>query len=172
MSTESKPDNGGPAAASRQLLTTRNEYREAVDMLIGAACHDLRIFDADAADLAFNDPARIGQLAGLLRRSRSNRLYIVVHSPGHLSGQCPRLIELLRHNSDRISIYRTGGDAERAEDCFVLADDLHIVRRRVQAQPRGVLIRNDPREAAMMRERFDQIQESSVSAISATTLGL
>ena len=39
-------------------------------------------------------------------------------------------------------------------------------------QPRGVLVINDPKECQPMRERFDEIWESSVPAVSANTTGL
>jgi hypothetical protein len=58
------------------------------------------------------------------------------------------------------------------QDCFVLADGEHLVRRPVTAQPRGVLVIGDPKECQPMRERFDQIWESSIPSVSANTTGL
>jgi hypothetical protein len=42
----------------------------------------------------------------------------------------------------------------------------------VTAQARGVLVIGDPKECQPMRERFDEIWESSVPAVSANTTGL
>jgi len=161
-----------PSASGRRLLTARSEYLEALDSLFAVVQTELRVVDADAADLGLDRATRIDELTLFLRRSRSSRLLIAVRSVDHLERHCPRLIDLLRHASDRISIHKTEGEAARAEDCFVLADDLHVLRRPVQAQARGVLLLDDRREAALMRERFEQIWERSVSALSATTLGL
>ena len=58
------------------------------------------------------------------------------------------------------------------QDCFVLADMEHFVRRPVAAQSRGVFTLNEYQDARLMRERFDEIWQSSVPAIPATTLGL
>ena len=69
-------------------------------------------------------------------------------------------------------IYRTQGDAAKVQDCFALADGEHLVRRPVTTQPRGVLVLNDPKECQPMRERFDEIWESSEPAVSAATTGL
>jgi hypothetical protein len=64
------------------------------------------------------------------------------------------------------------GDAAKVQDCFVLADGEHLVRRPVTAQSRGVLVIGDPKECQPMRERFDEIWESSEPAVSANTTGL
>ena len=71
-----------------------------------------------------------------------------------------------------IRILRTQGDAAKVQDCFVLADDNHLVRRPVTTQPRGVLVINDPKECQPMRERFDEIWESCVPGVSVNTTGL
>jgi hypothetical protein len=57
------------------------------------------------------------------------------------------------------------------QDCFVLADMEHFVRRPVAAQPAASTL-NEYQDARLMRERFDEIWQSSVPAIPATTLGL
>jgi hypothetical protein len=71
-----------------------------------------------------------------------------------------------------IRIFRTQGDAAKVQDCFVLADGDHLVRRPVTTQPRGVLVINDPKDCQPMRERFDEIWESSVPEVSVNTTGL
>jgi len=89
-----------------------------------------------------------------------------------VSKHCPRLIALLGIHASSIFIYQTIGDAAKVQDCFVLADTDHLVRRPVTTQPRGVLVIGDPRECQPMRERFDEIWESSIPAVSANTTGL
>jgi hypothetical protein len=54
----------------------------------------------------------------------------------------------------------------------VLCDELHFVRRAVAAQPSGALYLHDAKEALGMRERFEQIWQSSFPAVSATRAGL
>lgn len=157
---------------SRRLITTRREYQGAVTSLIDEAYMTLHVFDADGRDLELNSRDRIERLAAFLQRFPQAKLAIVVHTIEHLERQCPRLIELLRRHGAQISILRTEGEAVRAQDAFVIADDRHLVRRPVHAQPRGVYLRDDAPEAQRMRERFDQILESSTIALTATTLGL
>jgi len=167
--------NPGEAAApppERSVLSTRKEYREALERLIGLAWHELRIFDADFSGLDMNSPQTCELLRAFLLRGRSNRLYIAVHDTDFIRNHCPRLLVLLRQFSDRMFIHQTQGEATRAQDCFVLADKLHCVRRPVQARPRAVLTLNDEERCQGVLLRFSEIWDNAFPAVSATTSGL
>ena len=156
----------------RSLLSTRKEYRDALERLIGLAQRELRIFDADCSDLDIDSPRNYELLRAFLLRARNNRLYIAVHDSGHIRNDCPRLLNLLRQFSDRMFIHQTEGEAAGAQESLVLADKLHFVRRPVQAQPRAVLRLNDERESQGMHLRFSEIWDNSFAAVFATTSGL
>ena len=156
----------------RVLLSTRREYLEALQRLTGLAQRELRIFDADFFHLKIDSPRTHELLREFLLRGRDNRLYIAVHDADYIRNYCPRLLELLRRFSDRMFIHQTQDDAARAQDSFVLADRLHVVRRPVQAQPRATLKLNDEHESQGIYLRFLEIWDSSFPAISATTSGL
>lgn len=156
----------------REVLTSRRQYLEAFDGLLALVRRELRVFDPDGTQLELNAPARNAALRQFLLASPDSRLYLVVHDPEHLKRSCPRMIDCLRDFSAAIAIHQSEGEAARVQDCFVLADSEHFVRRPVAAQPRGVYTLNDYKDARLMRERFDEIWQSSVSAVSATTLGL
>ena len=156
----------------RSLITTRREYLDALELLLGRVKRELRIFDPDLSELDFNSQPRVQALRRILSSGRMHRVYIALHDAEHVSTRCPRLIELLRIFPSELVIYRTEGDAARAQDRFVLVDEMDVVRRPVARQARGVLILDDPHEAHGMRLRFDEIWESSVPGVSATTSGL
>lgn len=156
----------------RSALSTRREYRDALERLIGLAQHELRIFDADFSDLDINSPQKYELLRAFLLRGRNNRLYIAVHDTDYIRNYCPRLLNLLRQFSDRMFIHQTQGEAAGAQDSLVLADKLHFVRRPVQAQPRATLRLNDDEESQGMHLRFSEIWDNSFPAVSATTSGL
>jgi hypothetical protein len=166
------PDEIVQARAHRSALSTRKEYRDALERLIGLAQHELRIFDADLSDLEINTPQKYELLRAFLLRTRSNRLYIAVHDAGYIRNYCPRLLHLLRQFSDRMFIHQTQGEATSAQDSLVLADKLHFVRRPVQAQPRATLRLYDDQECQGMLLRFSEIWDNSFPAVSATTSGL
>ena len=160
------------AIPERILLQTRSDYAEAFERLLGLARRELRIFDPDLSELEMNSASRLQTLTRFLQGSRTHRIYIALHDVGHVTKHCPRLIALLGSYTSAILIFQTHGDAAKVQDCFALADGDHLVRRPVRTQPRGVLVLNDPKECQPMRERFDEIWESSLPGVSAITTGL
>jgi hypothetical protein len=160
------------AVPERILLAAKNDYLESFNRLLGLARRELRIFDPDLSELDMNSTRRIETLTRFLRESRTHRLYIALHDVEYVAKRCPRLITLLGSYPTGILILQTQGEAAKVQDCFVLADGDHLVRRPVTTQPRGVVVINDPKECQPMRERFDEIWESSAPAVSANTTGL
>jgi hypothetical protein len=156
----------------RHLLTTRAEYVAGFEQLLGLARAELRVFDPDLSQFPLKSQHTIDALRDFLARRRDNKLYIAVHNPDYVAQRLPRMMALLGIFSASIHIHQTQDDAARVQDCFVLADDDHYVRRPVAVQSRGVLVLNDPKDASKMRERFEEIWQSSVLAVSASTSGL
>jgi len=156
----------------RRLLATRSEYVAAFDELLASVHRELRLFDPDGVQLDLDATVRAERLRQFLLASRDNRLYLVVHDPDFLRRHCSRFLQLLAEFSAVIAIHQTEGEALRAPDCFVLSDLEHFVRRPVATATRGVYAINEYNEARAIRDRFDEIWQSSFQAISATTLGL
>ncbi|MGB5082761.1 MAG: hypothetical protein WBO23_18695 [Burkholderiales bacterium] len=165
-------DAQGEAAPQRRLITTRSEYLEGFSTLLRIARRDLRIFDPDLSQLDINSARRIELLTRFLRESLARRVLVALHDAEHVTRRCPRLLSQLGSYSGRIAINLTEGDAAKVQDCFVLADGEHLIRRPVTAQPRGVLVTDDPKECQPMLERFGEIWESSSPGVSANTTGL
>ncbi len=168
---DERSDDAAPTP-QRRLLSARSEYLEGFGTLLARTRRELRIFDADLAELEINAPHRIELLASLLRGNRAHRVLIALHDVEHVTRRCPRLIALLGSHAPRMLIQGTQGEAARVQDCFVIADGEHLLRRPVRSQPRGVLVLDDPRECQPMRERFEEIWESSLPGVSANTTGL
>jgi hypothetical protein len=124
------------------------------------------------SELDFNGEHRIAALRHVLSGGRMHRVYIALHDVEHVTTRCPRLIELLLIYPSGLFIFRTEGEAARAQDRFVLADESHVVRRPVATQTRGAVLLHDLLEGHAMRLRFDEIWESSTPAVSATKIGL
>lgn len=158
--------------AQRRLISSRAEYLAAFDQLVALGRQRLSIFDADPAMLDIDQASRIAALRAFLGTGRHKAVQIAVHDAQFLRTRCPRLLLLLGEFPGQLAIYQTEGEAARAQDCFVLVDDLHFVRRPVAAQHRGVYALSEVRDGHSLRERFDEIWNFSVPAVSATTLGL
>jgi hypothetical protein len=156
----------------RRLITTRREYLDGLDLIVAMARRELVLFDPDLVAIEINAPARIERLGGFLAANRDNRLRIAVHDADPLKRSCPRLLGLLAQHSAAMAIHQTEGEATRAQDCFMLADAEHFVRRGVAAQPRGAIGLHEPREGRQMHDRFEEIWQNSTLVVAATTLGL
>jgi hypothetical protein len=166
------PDNAEIPAPQRALLASRADYHAAADQLFALARHEFRIFDPDLQEFRLDAPHRVELLKSFLLRGSSRRLYISVRDPEFVRQYCPRLIALLATFSTSMFVWHAQGEAVKVQDCFVLADRDHVVRRPVAAQPRGVFILHDQREALVMYERFKEIWDASVPSVSASTSGL
>jgi hypothetical protein len=156
----------------RTLTLAKSEYATGADRLLALAQRELHIFDPDLSEFRLELPSRVEALRQFLARSPTNQLHIALHDPEYTKRHCPRLMTLLGLYSASMRIHRTQGEAGRVQDCFVLADRLHVVRRPVAAQGRGVIIINDPREGLVMHERFSEIWELSEPGASAAISGL
>jgi hypothetical protein len=161
-----------PPEPKRTLIASRKEYLDAVEQLLAMVKRELRIFDPDLSELDFNSENRIASLRRILSGGRMHRVYIALHDVEYVTTRCPRLIELLLIHPSGLFISRTEGEAARAQDRFVLADENHVVRRPVATQARGALLLDDVHEGHGMRLRFDEIWESSTAAVSAAKTGL
>jgi hypothetical protein len=165
-------DDTKDPAPQRTLLATRREYLEGVERLLGLARHELRIFDRDLGELGLDAAPSIARLREFLSASRVRRLYVAVHDTDFVMRRCPRLLALLGSFPRQMAVHQTEGEALKAQDCFVLADDRHLVRRSVAAQARGVLVLDDPKDCGSIRERFQEIWESSAPTVSPSVTGL
>jgi hypothetical protein len=156
----------------RTLLQAKSDYACGFGRILSLVQRELRIFDPDLSELQVNSAERVEMLSRFLRGGPNRRVFIALHDVDYVSKRCPRFVALLGIHASSVFIYRTIGDAAKVQDCFVLADGDHLVRRPVTAQARGVLVINDPKECQPMRERFDAIWQSSEPAVSANTTGL
>lgn len=156
----------------RRIIDSRAEYLLALDRLVPLCRQRLQIFDPDLEMLDLNHAARIETLRRFLSANRLNSVQIALHDAQFVRTRCPRLLHLLGEFAAQLAIYQTEGEAKRAQDRFVLADELHFVRRPVAIQGRGVYALNQTQDGRSLRERFEEICAASVPAVSATTLGL
>ncbi len=162
-------DAGAPLA---QRLEGRLDYQRAIDRVIDASRHRLRVFDADLREGGWNDAARYAALRQFLLGSPRCRVEIVLHDVEYVSRGCPRMMNLLRQFSHAMAIHRTNAEARGIYDPIILGDDAHYVHRFHAAQPRAELVLNDLTRTQALSRRFDEIWAASTVAVTATTLGL
>ena len=153
-------------------LEGENEYTAAIAEVVGKAERSLHIFDIDLATGGYQTAERYEALRQFMTRSRSGTLVVVLHDTAYFERYCPRLINLLKLYSHRISILKTHEHGRLANDPFVIADEAHYVHRFHAEGARAKLGLDDHAGARMLEERFQQLMETAAPAISATTLGL
>jgi len=155
-----------------ERFETNEGFQSSIERLLEQPGRELRVFDPDGAALRLNDAARIEALERFLLASRTRRLYLVLHNTDHVTRQCPRVLTLLRRFSHAMQINRTHEEIREVQDCFLLLDSMHYVRRPVAALFRGAMGLGDENEAQALRGRFGEIWAASYPAVSSTTIGL
>jgi len=158
-------------APQHRLLDGEKDYTAAIDDVIEKAVSSLHIFDIDLSAGGYQTIARYEALRRFMVRS-SGKLIVVVHDTAFLERFCPRLLNLLKLYSYRISIMKTQEHGRSANDPFVIADEVHYVHRFHADGARAKIGYEDHAEARILEERFQQLVETAEPAVSATTLGL
>jgi hypothetical protein len=154
-----------------RALSGLREYHAGLDQVIASALGRVRIFDRHLGR-EFNSQDRIELMRKLLLANKANRIAIVVHDPGNIRSDCPRLVGLQRQFGHALAIHRTLSLARGVYDPFCVADGSNYARRFHHDSMRGILVLNDPDRAGDLVQRFEEIWEASQAAVTATTLGL
>jgi hypothetical protein len=94
------------------------------------------VFDQNLSQSGWNHPTRVDRLAAFLRGIGGRRLDIIVHDTAYLETACPRMLNLLRTHSSKVTIYRTGAEAKLASDPLLIVDDRHYLHRSLRAAAR------------------------------------
>lgn len=159
------------ATPLQRRLDGARDLAEGLDIVLRRARKSLRIFD-NRLDRAFDHPERIAALRSVLRGDPTHRVRIVAHETANLAAECPRLLALQRQFATTLSIHQTEGQARRANDPIVVADDTACIHRFHFEQPGAALILDDPDAVRPLALRFEEIWESSALAVTGTVLGL
>ena len=157
---------------SYQLLTSEAEYRQACDTVLGRAERELLIFDHDLRNLQFDHGTRLQLLSDFLAAERLRRIRIVLHDPGPLHRQMPRLMQLIARFSHLIDVRQSPDNLRHLADAQLLADDAHGVRRFHIEQPRSALVVDNPTYIHPWWQRFEELWELSHPCLQVNTTGL
>jgi hypothetical protein len=153
-------------------LTTVSEQVAAIDRLVVLATNHIRVFDQDLSQTGWATASRIDAVAAFLRGVAGRRCDIIVHDTRYIESSCPRLLNLVRRYGHAMSIYRTGSDARVATDPLMIVDRRHYLHRFHYERPRSSLGIDDPEEAQLLSNRFDEIWATGETAVTGTVLGL
>jgi hypothetical protein len=153
------------------ILGERN-YEAALDLVIESATRELLIFDQDFEHGDYASAKRHDLISAFLSKNTQSQLTIILQSAEYFVQHCPRLFELLKRYSHKMTVYETNDIAKVAKDCFVIADKQHYLRRFHIDQARFKFAFDDEIESANLQTRFDELLEETTESVSATKLGL
>ena len=159
-----------PNAEYRRFEGIR-EYEEVIDGLIPLTQLVIRVFDRTLSR-TWNTPQRYEALRQFLLTNRMNRLFIVVHDAEPIERECPRVVDLVRQFSAAVRIHETLSPAKHVYDPFVVFDASHYVHRFHYRYLRAAHGANDVIGAQQLLDRYAEIRDASVHAVSAGTSGL
>lgn len=154
------------------ILHGEQLFAAGIDLIIERATREILIFDRDMSSGGYSSPARADALQSFLARDRQNKLMVLLHDTDFLAHRCPRMMRLLQLFSHAVTIHKTGEGAHSAQDSFILADGLHYLHRFHADHARFRYGLDNAAAVQPLKDRFDQILETSTRTISATTLGL
>jgi len=101
-----------------------------------------------------------------------HRIRIVLHDPGPLERDAPRMMQLISRFSHVIYARRSPDNLRHLADTHLLADESHGVRRFHVDHPRSALILDDPDYINPWRQRFEELWELSHPCLTVNITGL
>ena len=166
-----EPATGNLPNAEYRRFEGMREYESLVDDLIPQTQRVIRVFD-NSLSPSWNTPARFEVLRQFLLTHRSNRLLVVVHDADPIPRERPRMVELVQQFGTAVRIHATLTPAKHVYDPFVVFDANHYLHRFHYRFLRAAQGTNDLVGAQQLLDRFSEIWEASVLAVSAGTSGL
>ena len=148
------------------------EYQAALDQIIVAAQHSIRIHDGDLEASGFNSTVAYEKLHRFCLTGGQRRIEILLDDTAYVQNRCPRLMTLLRDFSHVIEIRRTAAESEQPDYGFALGDRNMILKRVDKNALHGQFDLDDAASAAVLHQQFDYLWQRAEENVSATTLGL
>ena len=166
-----EPATGNLPNAEYRRFEGMREYESLLDDLIPQTQRAIRVFDSSLSP-SWNTSTRFEALRQFLLAHRSNRLLIVVHDAEPVLRERPRMVELVQQFGTAVRIHATLTPAKHLYDPFVVFDANHYLHRFHYRYLRAAQGTNDLVGAQQLLDRFGEIWEASVLAVSAGTSGL
>jgi hypothetical protein len=160
------------ALVPNTILLGERLYSQAIELVIQKAQNTLHMFDQDFSRGDYASVLRHQSLQQFLSRDAHTKLTIVLHRSEYLTAHCPRLMELLTAYGHKMTVYLTNDSAKVAKDCFVIADDMHYIKRIHMDQARFKYAFDDAETCANLHMRFNELLEETSYTLSPTHLGL
>ncbi|BAL25805.1 hypothetical protein [Azoarcus sp. KH32C] len=158
---------------SESTFDTHAAYRQAVTEALTLAGQTIIIFDPDLGECGFEAPGTLALLEAACQKSpRSDALRIVVHDPGFIERDCPRLQRFLSNYAHRASLRISDPGSRNWTQPFIVVDSEHLVTRFHPALPRGKACFAMPRSTASLCIQFETMWLRAENHATGAPLGL
>lgn len=161
-----------PELIPNQVVVGERNYEEALNLVIARAENELLIFDTDLSRGGYASQKRFELINQFLAKQPQNRLTIVLLDTQYFTQHCPRLFGLLENYSHMMTVYKTNGAAKIAQDCFIIVDKQHYIRRFNKDQARFKFAFDNAEMSVKLNMRFNELLEETTESISHNQLGL
>lgn len=165
-------DNELENIEENQILIGESLYAETINIVLANAKHALLIFDQDLSHGDFASLRKYQLLQQFLSKSVTSHLTIILQSTTFFKEKCPRLLSLLTTYGHKMTVYETNDSAKHAKDCFIIADDLHYIKRIHIDHTRFKYALNDAETVSALDSRFKELLEATHDVVTVTRLGL
>jgi hypothetical protein len=159
---ESKTD--AEANATRQVLASMEDVRDAMIEVAGTATRNIAILTQDLESGIFDSPKFIKVVQHLCLTQSIARIRILVSNPFRTLRDGNRFVYLGRRLSSFIEFRHVHESYRRHQEVFLIADDRALVFRTDPDRWDGIADTNEPRIARRYLKLFDEIWASSESA--------
>jgi hypothetical protein len=158
---------------SEHMFDTFTGYRQALLEIVQLASQTIVVVDPDLRNTGLEFAAGIAALEAFCARTRhENALRIVVHSPGFIEKEAPRLLALAGRMQHRLRIRLSSAACRNWDQPFLVADEHHLVMRFHEDGPRGKTCLDDIRSASAMSAQFETIWLDAGPGPSGAPLGI
>ena len=157
--------------ASYERFDSVQALEDMFDELVPQAQRVIRIFDRSLS-ARYNTVSRCGLLRDFLRADPLNRLFIVLHEPGHMTQAVPRFVTLLQQFGHAAKIHVTPRSAHHIYDAFAVFDASHYLHRFHHDHMRFARGRNELDGAQALLDRFNELWDASTPSATTSVLGL
>jgi hypothetical protein len=147
--------------AERLAMATRDENRAGSLALVRQARHSLRIISRELDGPLYANAPFVDAVSAIARRGRDSTARILITNSDLIIHQGHLLIELARRLSSTIQIRQLGEQDRDFNQAFLVADGTGVLHRPQSELYDGTLNFNDPGQAKVLLERFEELWEQS-----------
>lgn len=159
-----------PNAQYRRFESFR-EYEALFEEWIPRTQSFVRVFER-ALPAAWNSAARHTLLRQFLRANPVNRLYIIVHEPGNIERELPRVMDLACDYGHAFKLRQTPKAARHLYDPFIVFDASHYLHRFHHAHMRAAIGTHDVEGARQLLDRHLELWDASLPVNLSAVSGL